>query len=66
MNQSAIDRGLFRSLYFRSIKDEESAKSGLSKEEFERPRREETKARNFPFSCLLFLSPLFDPLTRPR
>ena len=40
MNQSAIDRGLFRSLYYRSFKDEEKKQGSLSREEFERPDRD--------------------------
>jgi len=40
MNQSAIDRGLFRSLYYRSFKDEEKKQGTLSREEFERPNRD--------------------------
>ncbi|KAL7753232.1 DNA-dependent RNA polymerase II [Sorochytrium milnesiophthora] len=42
MNQSSIDRGLFRSIYFRSFQDAEK-KIGLSQlEEFEKPTREST------------------------
>ncbi|KAG5179521.1 hypothetical protein JKP88DRAFT_200959 [Tribonema minus] len=47
MNQSAIDRGLFRSSYFRSIVDKEKAGSGvgemalLSAEQFERPNKDQ-------------------------
>ena len=44
MNQSAIDRGLFRSLYFRSIKDEEKKKGNLEREEFEVPNPADTMA----------------------
>eukprot|EP01080_Neovahlkampfia_damariscottae_P001104 gene1104-10618_t len=39
MNQSAIDRGLFRSTFYRSYRDEEK-KIGKSIEEFERPTRD--------------------------
>ncbi|EIN13988.1 DNA-dependent RNA polymerase II second largest subunit [Punctularia strigosozonata HHB-11173 SS5] len=42
MNQSSIDRGLFRSMYFRSYMDMEK-KSGIQQlEEFEKPTRDTT------------------------
>ena len=49
MNQSAIDRGLFRSSYFRCYTDEEQGgrSSGLGSERFERPLADETKAMKF-------------------
>ena len=40
MNQSSIDRGLFRSIYYRSFKDEEKKMGSLAKEELERPDRD--------------------------
>jgi len=44
-NQSAIDRGLFRSTYFRCYVDkEEGSKAGLSAERFERPTFDTCKA----------------------
>uniref|UniRef100_A0A0C9RVV7 DNA-directed RNA polymerase subunit beta n=1 Tax=Wollemia nobilis TaxID=56998 RepID=A0A0C9RVV7_9CONI len=42
MNQSSIDRGFFRSLFFRSYRDEEKRMGTLVKEEFGRPNRENT------------------------
>eukprot|EP00850_Spirogloea_muscicola_P001602 SM000006S19367 [mRNA] locus=s6:367911:375533:- [translate_table: standard] len=42
MNQSSIDRGFFRSIFFRSYRDEEKKQGSLVKEEFERPDREIT------------------------
>ena len=44
MNQSAIDRGLFRSLYLRSIRDEEAQRGSLERETFERPDPSDTLA----------------------
>ena len=40
MNQSAIDRGLFRSLYYRSFQDMEKKVGVITMEEFEKPTRE--------------------------
>jgi len=44
MNQSSIDRGLFRSIFFRSYKDEERRQGALVREELERPDPETTLA----------------------
>eukprot|EP00898_Chlorokybus_atmophyticus_P001664 jgi/Chlat1/2499/Chrsp175S02370 len=44
MNQSAIDRGLFRSIFFRTYKDEEKKQGSLCKEELEKPNRDVTTA----------------------
>ena len=42
MNQSSIDRGLFRSLYYRSYMDSEKKSGVISLEEFEKPTRDST------------------------
>ena len=47
MNQSAIDRGLFRSFFYRVYKDETKQHGSSSKEEFENPNPHETLGRHF-------------------
>lgn len=42
MNQSSIDRGLFRSIYYRSYMDTEKKSGMLPLEEFEKPTRDTT------------------------
>nr|XP_043625222.1 DNA-directed RNA polymerase II subunit RPB2-like [Erigeron canadensis] len=42
MNQSSIDRGFFRSLFFRSYRDEEKKTVTLGKERFGKPDRADT------------------------
>ncbi|KAL9669592.1 hypothetical protein QQ045_007139 [Rhodiola kirilowii] len=42
MNQSSIDRGFFRSLFYRSYRDEEKKMGTLVKEDFGRPNRADT------------------------
>lgn len=44
MNQSSIDRGLFRSIFFRSYKDEEKKQGALSRETLEKPDPDRTLA----------------------
>ncbi len=40
MNQSSIDRGLFRSIFYRSYTDEEKKQGSQTVERFERPERD--------------------------
>lgn len=40
LNQSAIDRGLFRSMFYRAYKDEQRKQTSLMEEIFEKPDRE--------------------------
>jgi DNA-directed RNA polymerase II subunit RPB2 len=42
MNQSSIDRGIFRSIFFRSYKSEEKQQGSIIQETIERPDREVT------------------------
>ncbi|CAK9148633.1 unnamed protein product [Ilex paraguariensis] len=42
MNQSSIDRGFFRSIFFRSYRDEEKKMGTLVKEDFGCPNKEDT------------------------
>eukprot|EP00698_Gefionella_okellyi_P015837 TRINITY_DN4491_c0_g1_i1.p1 TRINITY_DN4491_c0_g1~~TRINITY_DN4491_c0_g1_i1.p1 ORF type:complete len:1180 (+),score=270.94 TRINITY_DN4491_c0_g1_i1:116-3655(+) len=42
MNQSSVDRGLFRSFFYRSYHDEERTQGSALAEQFERPSRENT------------------------
>ncbi|KAI9149844.1 DNA-dependent RNA polymerase II [Blastocladiella emersonii ATCC 22665] len=53
MNQSSIDRGLFRSIYYRSYFDAEKAVGAKEHETFEKPTRESTlKLRRGDYSLL--------------
>jgi DNA-directed RNA polymerase beta subunit len=51
MNQSAIDRGFFRSTFYRSYQDEEKGRGAggslLTSETFEKPTRDTTEGMRF-------------------
>jgi len=66
MNQSAIDRGLFRSSYFRCYVDEEqgSKASGMASERFEKPTYESTKGMKHGDYTKLDDDGLVEPGTR--
>merc|ERR1719486_1095704 len=44
MSQASIDRGFFRSIFYRSYKDEEKKKGTMVQEEFQRPTKDITMA----------------------
>ena len=46
MNASAVDRGFFRSVFFRTYKDTESKRSVKAEETFEIPNRNECEVSN--------------------
>lgn len=52
MNQSAIDRGLFRSVFYRSYRDEERATISTMPERFEKPDPSDTRLRHGSYDKL--------------
>lgn len=47
MNQSSIDRGLFRTFFYRTYKDEQKQSGNFAKEQFERPDKKTTVSMKF-------------------
>ena len=47
MNQSSIDRGLFRTYFYRTYKDEQKQSGNFAKETFEKPDKSTTVAMKF-------------------
>lgn len=52
MNQSAIDRGLFRSFFYRTYQDMENARPGMNETFIKPDRRKVTKMRNLNYNKL--------------
>jgi DNA-directed RNA polymerase II subunit RPB2 len=47
MNQSGIDRGLFRSVFYRSYRDQESNIDNVNEELIEKPVRDKVKGNQY-------------------
>jgi len=52
MNQSAIDRGLFRSVFYRSYSDEAVKGTSSQDQKFEKPTRDMVALKNFTYEKL--------------
>jgi DNA-directed RNA polymerase II subunit RPB2 len=52
LNQSSIDRGLFRSIFYRTYQDEEKKSGGKILEQFEKPTRDSTVLKHSSYENL--------------
>ena len=66
MNQSSIDRGLFRSAFFRTYISEQRFESKLREEKFERPDKNKTRKRRGGNDTKLDVEGIISPGTKVR